>query len=216
MSNGSADKKVHWGWLPVPTALVALCMLVREDAWLAMMGFHLWMLAALLVHRRSIDWRRFFAWPSGRLFVAHLVAASLLTTALSVAVYAYANRHSGYGDFLDKHLTLHAVYPATRLLFALQLCLLNPLLEELFWRGLFFCDRKRPAATDLCYAAFHFYALLPFMTAPLAAIGTLGLVGFGYFLRQLARCQDRSLILPLVWHVLGDLAVVVAIARLTG
>ena len=191
-------------------------MLIHEDAWVAMICFHLWMLAALIIYRRSIEWRKFFALPSARLLLGHLAAAVLLTTAFSIAMYSYVTSHAGYGELLDERLNDYGVYPATRLLFALQLCLLNPLLEELFWRGLFFSDRRRPAATDFCYAAFHFSALLPFMPAMQAVVGTIGLVGFGYFLRQLARQQDRSLILPLLWHVLGDVAVVVAIARLTG
>ena len=196
--------------------MVAAAMLIHEDAWMAMIVFHAWMLAALMVNRGFIDWRKFFALPSTRILLSHLAAAVLVTTAISIAVYVYAVSHDGYGRLFDGRLDDYDVYPATRVLFALQLCLLNPLLEELFWRGLFFSDRKRPAATDFCYAAFHFFALLPFMPVMQAVIGTIGLVGFGWFLRQLARTQNGSLILPLLWHVLGDVAVIVAIARMTG
>jgi membrane protease YdiL (CAAX protease family) len=208
--------KAHWSWLPVPTALVAATMLIHQDAWMAMVGFHLLMLAALIIYRRSINWRKCFALPSARLLLGHLTAAVLMTTTFSIVIYAYAAGHDGYGEWFAGRLNDHDVYPATRLLFALQLCLLNPLLEELFWRGLFFSDRRRLAATDFCYAAFHIFALLPFMPAAQAAVGTVGLVGFGYVLRQLVRSKNGSLILPLLWHALADIAVVVAIARLTG
>ena len=216
MSVAPDSAKAHWSWLPVPTALVAVTMLIHEDAWMAMVGFHLLMLAALIIYRRLTDWRKCFALPSARLLVGHLAAAVLVTTTFSIVIYAYGAGHDGYGEWFDGRLNDHAVYPATRLLFAVQLCLLNPLLEELFWRGLFFSDRKRPAATDFCYAAFHIFALLPFMPAMQAVFATIGLVGVGYFLRQLARFQNGSLILPLLWHALADIAVVVAIARLTG
>lgn len=203
-------------WLLVPTVVVAIAMVGQRNGWLAMFAFHGTMIAVLIVHRRKLDWGKLFRPPPAKTILVHLGLALIATTAFSWAMYAYANRHDGYGSHLDSELQYHSIPAVTRIWFALQLCLLNPLLEEMFWRGLFFTDRKKPAATDFCYAAFHFYALLPFMPAAQSGVATIGLVGIGYFLRQLARRQDRSLVLPLVWHVLGDVAVVVAIARLTG
>ncbi len=181
-----------------------------------MLGFHGCMIAALIVHRRRLDWGRLLRPPCATTLLANFAAAALLMILFSWALVAYAERHGSYGDVLDRGLTAFAVPENTRLLFAIELCLLNPLLEELFWRGLFFSDRTRPAATDFCYAAFHFFALIPFMPALQATIGTIGLVGVGYSLRQMAKRNGGSLVIPLLWHALGDVAIVVAIARLTG
>lgn len=190
-------------------------MLLGHHGWLAMLGFHGCMIAALIVHRRRIDWRRLFQPARASTLLANFAAAALLTTLLSWALFSYANHHD-YGAVLDRGLSAFSVPRNTRLLFAIQLCLLNPLLEELFWRGLFFSDRKRPAATDFCYAAFHFSALIPFMPAQQTIIATIGLVAVGYSLRQMARRNGGALVIPLLWHALGDLAVVITIARLTG
>jgi len=219
--NGDSESKLlgqrnpHRIWLFVPTLVVAVAMLSIRHGWLAMFAFHGVMLGALIVHRRRLDWRMLYRRPSGFSLMIHLAAAAVTIPLFSVAVFAYANSHGGYAELLDAQLSRYHVPAASRLWFAVQLCVLNPLLEELFWRGLFFSDRMRPAATDVCYAAFHYFALLPFMPALQAAIGTLALVGFGYALRQLARQQNGSLVLPLLWHALGDCAIVAAIARLT-
>lgn len=209
------QKNPHRIWLIVPTLVVAVAMLPIRHGWLAMFAFHGVMLSALIVHRRRLDWRMLYRRPSGLSLTIHLAAAAVTIPLFSVAVFAYAHSHGGYGELLDAQLSRYHIPAASRPWFAVQLCALNPLLEELFWRGLFFSNRKRPAATDFCYAAFHYFALLPFMPAMQAAIGTLALVGFGYALRQLARQQNGSLVLPLLWHALGDAAIMAAIARLT-
>lgn len=202
-------------WLLAPSLVVAPAMLVGHNAWLAMLSFHAFLIVALLVHRRQIDWQNLLKPPpAGKLF-ANLAIACLVMSLVSWAMVAYANRHGGYGPMLDRGLSAFAVEPGTRILFAIQLCLLNPLLEELFWRGLFFSSRKRIAATDVCYAAYHFFALVSFMPVLLAVVGTVGLVAVGYSLRQLAARNGGRLTPSLLWHALGDVAVVVAIARLT-
>jgi len=206
----------HPAWLLAPSVIVGVAMLLGHHGWLAMLGFHACMIVALIAHRRRLDWRRMLHPPRPATLVINVVAAMLVMAIFSWALFAYANRHGDYGSILDRGLSAFAVPGNTRLLFAIELCLLNPLLEELFWRGLFFSDRKRPAATDVCYAAFHFFALVPFMPVIQAVVGTVGLVGVGYSLRQMARHNDRSLLIPLLWHALGDIAIVVAIARLTG
>jgi len=181
-----------------------------------MLSFHGVLIVSLLVHRRWIDWRHLLKPPPvGQLF-AHLGIAAVAMSLFSGALVAYASRHGDYGAMLDRSLTDSGVQPGTRILFAIQLCLLNPLLEELFWRGLFFSSRKRIEATDVCYAAFHSFALVSFMPTLQAGIGTVGLVGVGYFLRQLAVRNGGQLTAALLWHALGDIAIVVAIARLTG
>jgi len=203
-------------WLLAPSVIVGLAMLPGHHAWLAMIGFHSCMIAALIVHRRQIDWRRLLRPPGLVTLIGNVIAATLVMSLFSWMLFAYADRHGGYGAVLDRGLTGFSVASNSRLWFAAQLCLLNPLLEELFWRGLFFSDRKRPAATDYCYAAFHFFALIPFMPALQAIIATAGLVGVGYCLRQMARRNGGALMIPMLWHAAGDIAIVVAIAGLTG
>ena len=207
---------VHRAWMLLPTLVVAAAMLLAKNAWLAMFAYHGTMIVALVVHRRSMGGKTIWRFASAKISFGHLAVALLACSAISWAMFRYADQVGGYGLVLDLQLQSHAVSASTRIWFAAQLCLLNPLLEEWFWRGLFFEDRKRPALSDFGYAAFHFFALLPFAPAWLAAVATVGLVGFGCFLRQLAGHQRGSLVLPILWHVLGDLAVVVAIARLTG
>ena len=216
MNEASPKSAAHPAWLLAPSLIVGFAMLSGQHGWLAMLGFHGCMIAALVIHRRRLDWRRLLRLPRIPGLLANFTAAALLMALFSGVLFAYANLHGDYGAVLDRGLTTFAVPENSRLLFAIQLCLLNPLLEELFWRGLFFSDRKRPAATDFCYAAFHFFALIPFMPAPQAIIATTGLAGVGYSLRQMARRHNGALIIPMLWHALGDIAVVVAIARLTG
>lgn len=204
-------------WLIAPSIVVALAMLVAGNAWIAMLGFHLTLIVAMIVHRRQLDWRQVLARPRSGILAAHLFGAMAMMTVFSLALFAYANHSSSstYGGYLDEQLTAFGVAESSRIWFAVQLCLLNPLLEELFWRGLFFSRRKGLAATDACYAAFHFFALAAFMPVLQASVGTLALIGVGYALRQLAARFRGSIVVPVVWHALGDLAVVVAIARLT-
>ena len=98
-------------------------------------------------------------------------------------------------------------------LLAIYLCIVNPILEEAFWRGLFMTDLRRLTLSDFAYGGFHFFVMIPFMPSSYAAVGSLFLVGLGYLWRQIA-LRRRGLALPVAWHGLGDCAMVYTIISL--
>lgn len=196
-------------WMAAPYLAMGLGLLVVKNAWVALAAFHGSMIAALVLHRAR--WNPRALWKGGRLLHLPLIALSVLL--FGAWLSSFARQHAGYGAELRELLAGVGLSGTGLTVFAVYLCLVNPLLEEAFWRGLFLSPHRRLALSDLAYGCFHFFVLLPFMYASYAAAGALFLAAMGYVWRQVAR-RSEGLALPVAWHALGDLAIVLTISGL--
>lgn len=96
------------------------------------------------------------------------------------------------------------------ILFAVFALLVNPLLEELFWRGLFILNPRRPAFADIFFAGFHFFILILAIELPHAVLGTIVLAGFSWAMRAI-RARLGGLAVPVGAHLAADAGIVLAI-----
>lgn len=196
-------------WMAMPYVAFGIGLLVLKNAWVALAAFHGSMIAALLLHRNR--WSPRALWKGGRLLYLPLIALSVL--GFGAWLSSFARQHTGYGAELREMLAGVHLEGAALYGFAIYLCAVNPILEEAFWRGLFLSPHRRLALSDLAYGCFHFLVLLPFMYASYAATGALFLVAMGYLWRQIAS-RSQGLALPVAWHAMGDLAIVLTIGLL--
>ena len=196
-------------WLAVPYLPLAVGLLLLKNAWVATFGFHAAILIVLWVHRTR--WspdvlRRGGGW-------AWLPLIALLTLAVGVLLVRIAAWYPGYDRYLRETLCGLGVSGPAMTALAFYICVVNPVLEEAFWRGLFFEGHRRLAIPDLAYGGIHVIILLPFMYAHQAVIGAVFLVGLGYVWRMLVRWRKGNA-LSLAWHVAADLTILLVAARI--
>jgi hypothetical protein len=94
--------------------------------------------------------------------------------------------------------------------FAVYLCLVNPCLEEIYWRGHLARETSRPSLEDGVFAGYHVLVLAHFVAWPWVLLSFAALMGAAWTWRRLAKV-DRGLLLPLLSHVVANTGVVVVL-----
>ncbi|MBN2511738.1 MAG: hypothetical protein JXB18_02260 [Sedimentisphaerales bacterium] len=99
-------------------------------------------------------------------------------------------------------------------LFAAYSILVNPILEELFWRGCFNPSPRKPAFIDLAFAGYHGLALnLVLQPAYVIAVIIL-LIGVSWLFRHL-KLANRGLAIPYIMHLAADISIIASIWMLS-
>lgn len=94
--------------------------------------------------------------------------------------------------------------------FLFYFCLVNSVLEELFWRGCLWRETFGLDANDIFFGGYH-ALVLAFFAAPVWLIPVFCACVFaGWLWRTLLRITG-SLALPMVMHVVADVSIAVAV-----
>lgn len=110
---------------------------------------------------------------------------------------------------LGELLQTYGLAGPSAILFALTAVSVNPLLEELFWRGLFSSNLRRPALVDGFFAGFHFFILILLIEFLSALSAILVLVGFSWAMRVI-RSRLGGLAVPAAAHLAADAGILLA------
>lgn len=90
--------------------------------------------------------------------------------------------------------------------FVIYYCLVNPWLEELFWRDFFPANTKHPALSDFLYAGYHVFVLILFVEWIWIVVVFVVLTYIGRLWRQTAG-KYNGLIIPALTHLVADLSI---------
>jgi len=195
-------------WLAAPYLPLVAGLLLLDNAWVATFGFHGAILLTLFVHRAR--------WSPGVLLRgggwAWLPLFTLLTLAGGAVLVWIAGGYPGYDRHLSAAIRGLGVPESALIPLAVYICLVNPVLEEAFWRGLFFEGHRRLVLADVAYGGIHVIILMPFMYAHQAVIGAVFLVGLGYVWRRLVLWRKGNA-LSLAWHVVADMTILLVAGR---
>ncbi len=94
--------------------------------------------------------------------------------------------------------------------FILYFSLVNPWLEEIYWRGWLGSQAHHPIPDDLWFGAYHLLILAPFVSWPWLLLALVALTGAAWSWRQVARITG-SLFAPGLAHLLADFSILLAI-----
>lgn len=189
---------------------VGLGLFVFHSAWGALLGFHAAIIGSLLIVRPNI--------PVAILFKSKNFKWILLSVALcgssGIALYFLWDVFEVVSD-LPAQLALLGLNSRTWIPFIAYFALVNPFIEEYFWRGYLGSASKRLHIFDFLYAGFH--ALILIRKVPIASIlfGVGALVCAGWFWRQIAREEDGGLLAPALGHMAADFTILLAIYKMT-
>lgn len=111
---------------------------------------------------------------------------------------------------LSHLLALLRLGPPWFLIFAAYACLVNPILEEAFWRGGFENRSPRPTAVDAAFAAYHALAVVPILKPHFVLLVFAAMTFVAWLFRALAR-RTGGLLTPYLVHLAADIAILAAL-----
>jgi hypothetical protein len=155
-----------------PTILVAIGLLLIENAWVSVLLYHAWIalaLSARLVPESRVDWRL------GRLVHVRVVGAMMILMPAVILVTLPILDNAGMflrlsAGISDLGLTRRTIVP-----FAIYICLFNGFLEEIYWRTKGPPEKQRSWIGDVLYALFHLPVVVLYMPIALAFVSLVAL-----------------------------------------
>ena len=97
--------------------------------------------------------------------------------------------------------------------FIIYCALVNPFVEEYFWRGYLGNKTKSLHTSDFLFAGFHALVLINKVQVGSIVFGLCMLVLAGWFWRQIAR-EDEGLLAPVLGHMAADLTILVTVYKM--
>jgi membrane protease YdiL (CAAX protease family) len=200
---------MKWLTPALPYLAVAIGLFWFRNAWTALLGFHLAIILSLLTARSSIPIHILFKSNDAR-----RVILSILLCGSSGIILYFLWPYFGIVSDLPARTQAPGLTKSTWPLFITYFILVNPLVEEYFWRGYLGSPTKRFYISDFLYSGFHGFILLNKMQVG-SIVYSLGvLVLAGWFWRQIARL-NKGLLAPVLGHMAADLTILLAVYFMT-
>lgn len=188
---------------------VGLGLCVFHGAWSALLGFHVSILAALFIARPELPVSILVKNKNNKwIFLSILLCGSS-----GVTLFLFWE-HFGVAVDISTQLAALGLNSSTWLPFIAYFALVNPFIEEYFWRGYLGKPVRGLHISDALYAGFHALVLLGKVQTG-SIIFALGMLIFaGWFWRQISR-EGGGLLAPVLGHMAADITILVTVYRMT-
>jgi hypothetical protein len=200
---------VKWLTPILPYLAVGIGLFWFHQAWAAMLGFHFGIVLSLLFARSQLPVKIVFKSNDIRWVVLSILLSS------SGGIFLYLFRSSfGIVSDLPAQVESLGLNSSNWIAFITYFALVNPWIEEYFWRGYLGSPTKSLYISDFAYAGFH--ALVLWSKAQTVSIiySLIVLVFAGWFWRQLAR-TEQGLLAPVLGHMAADFTIMMAVYRMS-
>jgi len=193
----------------LPYLAVGLGLFWFQNAWAALAGFHLAIVLSLLLAKPNLPVKILFKSSD----VRSVVLSIILCSSSGISLYFFWPGFGITGE-LAAHVQRLGLNSANWVAFIAYFALVNPWIEEYFWRGYLGSAAKSLSVSDFAYAGFHAMILWERVQTS-SIISSLGVLIFaGWFWRQLAR-EDRGLLASVLGHMAADLTILIVVYRMT-
>jgi len=193
----------------LPYLAVWAGLFLFKNAWLTLVGFHISVLLVLVVIRHKPPIKILFKskYPKG------ILASILFCSTSGIGLYFLWDVLGIAGD-LTAQLQSIGLTSSSWPLFIAYFSLVNPFLEEYFWRGVLGNDSKKLYPGDVVYAGYHALALWGRVHPLSILIAVIILTSAGRLWRQMAR-EDGGLLAPVLGHMIADFTILLTIYWMT-
>lgn len=193
-------------WIaPIPAYLaVGLGLFQFHSAWAALLGFHFAILLSLLIARPEISVAVLFRNTK----IKWVILSILLCGSSGITLYLLRD-YFGFASDLSLQTESLGLTSITWVPFIAYFALVNPFVEEYFWRGYLGHQTKSLHLSDFVYAGFHALVLFGKVSPGAILFGLMVLVIAGWFWRQIAR-EDGGLLAPVLGHMAADCTILIA------
>ena len=187
---------------------VGIGLFIFHSAWGALLGFHAAIIVSLLIAQPDIPIKILltssnFKW----------ILLSVLFCGSSGVVLYFLWGIFGFANDLAEQVRTLGLNTSNWILFIAYFSLINPFVEEYFWRGYLGSKTKSLHSSDLIFAGFHGLVLVNKVQTGSIIFGLCMLVLAGWFWRQIYR-EDNGLFAPVLGHMAADFTVLIAVYKM--
>ena len=194
-------------WIAVLLTYLAvdIGLLVFHSAWVALLGFHAVIVVSLLIAKPDIPIRILFTSKNRKWIFLNILlcGSSGVTLYFLWDIFRFAN------DFPQQVEAL-GLNASTWPMFITYFVLVNPFIEEYFWRGYLGSESKSLQTPDFLFAGYHILIVINKLHIFSIAYALFVLILAGWFWRQVAH-EDGGLLAPVLGHMAADLAILVTV-----
>jgi hypothetical protein len=176
-----------------------------QNAWIAMFGLHAAFLLVLVFSQPGISPAPLFKSRNIKWILLNILLCSAGGIVLYYLLPWFVSSESLRNQLSDLDLNEFNL-PA----FIAYFSLVNPLLEEYFWRISLGNETKGFYIGDLLYAGYHAIVLINQVPLLITLLAIVCLTFIGWFWRQVKR-EDGGSLAPLLGHMAADLSVMTAV-----
>jgi membrane protease YdiL (CAAX protease family) len=188
----------------IPYCTVGIGLLVFHNAWLAILSYHAAILTILLLSKTKIVFKSGQNHNRKILFTAALTGSSA-----GIILYFLWPLFSVSGDF-QNYIRSIGLFGWTWPVFIVYYSLVNPLMEEWYWRGYLGSADIRLIPGDLLFAGYHLIVLAGQVKIGWLIVIFIGLTAGAWCWRQTNRL-DQSLLPSVLSHMTADIGIILVI-----
>lgn len=199
-------KKTTWLKLisvAVPYAAVLIGLYVLKNAWITIGLYHIPIALFLITDDRNSLLKKIRTGSNST-----IAAVSIILSAMVFPIIFFFWKYMQLENVrLNNALADFGLHGSSWFFFMIYFSIIQPFLEELYWRGYLQCNHRYFSWTDLAFAGYHMLVLGLFIKPLWLVIAfivlTAAACGFRYIAYKL-----EGLVVPLLSHIAADISIV--------
>jgi hypothetical protein len=189
----------------IPYITISIGLLVFHSAWLAILSYHTGMVVILLLSRTGVDIRRSY---KSNNFCFPLISA-LVGAGSGILLFTLWPLFA-IPDDINSYIQNIGLNKGSWPVFLGYFVLVNPWLEEYYWRGYLATDTKGITPNDLLFSGYHLIVLAGYIETIWLIVVFVCLTVGAWFWRQMNRLNG-GLLASTVSHMAADITVIFTI-----
>ena len=195
----------HWFAPILPYLAVWAGLFYFKNAWVTLIGFHVVIIFMLLFVQPKISLNIIFKSK----YPKWILASMFFCVTSGIGLYFLWDVFKVAGD-LPAQLRSIGLNLSSWPVFIAYFSLVNPFIEEYFWRGTLGDNSKKLHICDLIYAGYHAFVLWGRVHPFSILFAVIILTSAGWLWRQIAR-EDEGLLAPVLGHMVADFSILLTI-----
>jgi len=196
---------MKWISLALACLAVGVGLFVIHSAWGALLGFHFAIVISLLIARPDIPISILFKNRDSK----WILLSILLCGSSGVGLFFLWN-HIGFASDFSEQVERLGLNVSNWPVFIVYFVLVNPFVEEYYWRGYLGDERNGLHTSDFLYAGYHTLIVINKIHILSIVYILFVLILAGWFWRQIVH-EDDGLLAPLLGHMAADFTILVTV-----